>query len=291
MVSTSSKKPAEIFGHPSDVQTNQIIKDRQKHWCPFLQQVCWKQSRNLDIPFGVCSVQYNDQVVATCPSRFLQDKRVFLDVATHHFGSTHDLLLFPEVRISTKAKSGRIVTYTFDYVIVKHSPLSTNIEDFVVVELQTVDTTNTGELVRAFQAIMAGENIQNESYGFGMNWANVWKRAFMQILKKGIVMETWGHKIYWVAQNPAYQRLLESYGLYDLTFQATDATVFMIYDLYRQADRYTLKQSSVDSSTINDLFKAFQYNMPVPSKETFLNRLNDKLADETQQFRLELKAK
>lgn len=98
------------------------------------------------------------------------------------------------------------MAYTFDYVIAKHAPLSTKIEDFVVVEFQTVDTTNTGKLVDAFKDFRAGKAIHRDSHQFGMNWKNVWKRCFTQILQKGIVLEKWGHKIFWIAQPASYRR-------------------------------------------------------------------------------------
>ena len=148
---------------------------------------------------GVCSVQYGDEIIALSPRRFMQDNIVFYDIADRYFGTRNDLLIFPEVSIPGARSLG-----VFDFVMVKHKPLSNEIEDFVTIELQTGQTTGTGSLVEALENFMAGREVAGESYRFGLNLADIWKRAFIQILTKGIVMERWGHKIYWVVQEPIY---------------------------------------------------------------------------------------
>ena len=56
------------------------------------------------------------------------------NIAHRYFGGSHDLLLFKEVA------SGDSVLGKFDYVMVRHRPISDVIDDFVVIEFQTVDT-------------------------------------------------------------------------------------------------------------------------------------------------------
>ena len=65
---------------------------------------------------------------------------------------------------------------------------------------------------------LAGEDIQGKNYGFGLNLADIWKRSFTQILNKGIVLENWGHKIYWVVQEPVYQYFMNRYNLNGMTY-------------------------------------------------------------------------
>jgi hypothetical protein len=122
---TTIKHPAEVFGHPIDVNTTQAKADRAQHWCPFAKQVCDKQSRLIDYPMGVCSVQYGQEVIALSPRRFLQDNTVFYDIADHHFGAQSDLLLFKEISVPGNRSLGR-----FDYVLVKHKPPKSEVEDF-----------------------------------------------------------------------------------------------------------------------------------------------------------------
>ncbi len=272
-----TKHPIEVFGHPIDVESPEARTDRERHWCPFVNDVCDKRSRLIDYPMGVCSVQYGEEVVALSPRRFMQDNIVFYDIADHYFGSHHNLMLFPEVSIPGARNLG-----IFDFVMVKHRPLSSKIEDFVAIELQTGQTTGTGALVKALEDFMAGKEIAAKSYGFGLNLADIWKRAFIQILTKGIVMERWGHKIYWVAQEPIYQDFLDRYNLHQMSYAADENTVFAIYDLRREDDAYQLYQTRMESSSIDDLFDAFRNNLEVPPKQVLIDKLEQKVENQVE---------
>ncbi len=228
-----------------------------------------KQSRLITYPMGVCSVQYGDQVIALSPRRFLQNNIVFKNIADHHFKTRDNLLVFSEIGLSNIG--------TFDYVMVKHKPLSSDIEDFVIIEFQTGQTTGTGQLVQALKDSLGGEDIEGKSYGFGLNLADIWKRSFTQILNKGIVLEKWGHKIYWVVQEPVYQNFLDRYNLNGMSYNKKHSTMFAIYDLRQAGDRYELFQTRIESSTIDDLFKAFRNNPNIPSKDNFVDKLKAKM--------------
>lgn len=220
---------------------------------------------------GVCSVQYGDQTVALCPRRFLQDNSVFMDIADHYFNTRNDLLIFSEVGLTDIG--------TFDCVMVKHKPLSNDIEDFVIIEFQTGQTTGTGELVNALKDFMKKKPIEGKSYNFGLNLADIWKRSFTQILNKGIVLEHWGHNIYWVVQEPVYQDLLDRYNLNGMQYKQDHKTVFMIYDMKPAGNKYELFRTRIESSTTDDLFKAFRNNPNIPSKNDFIDKLKSKLND------------
>ena len=128
---------------------------------------------------------------------------------------------------------------------------------------------------------MQGKDIQDESYGFGLNLADIWKRTFTQILTKGIALENWGHKIYWVIQEPIYQDFLDRYKLHGMSYEGHHNTVFAIYDLQRAGEQYELFQTRLESSTINDLFQAFRTNLEVPPKEVFVARLEKEIRKQT----------
>ncbi|MCD4717059.1 MAG: hypothetical protein K8R45_10000 [Desulfobacterales bacterium] len=273
-----AKHPAEIFGYPFKEVSNLPKKGRKKHWCPFADDKCNKQSRLIKYPMGVCSVQYGDNIIALCPRRFLQNNIVFKNIADHYFKTRNDLVVFSEIGLSQ--------TGTFDYVMVKHKPFSSDIEDFVVVEFQTGQITGTGQLVQGLKDCMKGEDIEGNSYGFGLNLADIWKRSFTQILNKGIVLENWGHKIYWVVQEPVYQDFLNRYNLNGMAYNDDHSTVFVIYDIKQHPEKHELFQTRMESSTIDDLFRAFRNNSNIPSKETFLNKLKAKL-----EGKMELKLK
>lgn len=264
-----AKHPSEIFGYPIGATSDQAKAARSSFWCPFVDQKCNKQSRLITYPMGVCSVQYGDQIIALSPRRFLQNNIVFKNIADHHFKTRDNLLVFSEIGLSNIG--------TFDYVMVKHKPLSSDIEDFVIIEFQTGQTTGTGQLVQALKDSLGGEDIEGKSYGFGLNLADIWKRSFTQILNKGIVLEKWGHKIYWVVQEPVYQNFLDRYNLNGMSYNKKHSTMFAIYDLRQAGDRYELFQTRIESSTIDDLFKAFRNNPNIPSKDNFVDKLKAKM--------------
>lgn len=218
---------------------------------------------------GVCSVQYGDNVIALSPRRFLQRNIVFENIADHHFNTRNNLVVFKEVNLKRIGN--------FDFVMVKHKPLSTEIEDFIVIELQTAQTTSTGRLVEALKEYLRGENLAEKTYGFGLNQADIWKRTFTQILNKGIVLERWGHKIYWVVQEPIYQDFLKRYRLTEMKYDKQQGIVFAIYDLRPHDNEYELYQTRIESSTTKYLFEAFSNNPDIPSKDVFMAKLKEKL--------------
>ena len=269
-----AKHPSEVFCYPVWVSSQEAKENRTKYWCNFVSQRCDKQSRLISYPMGVCSVQYNSSTVAICPKRFLQDNIIFKDIARHYFGTLNDLVVFPE--------AGLAGIGSFDYVMVKHKPLSSEIEDFVIIEMQTDQTTGTGKLVKALEDFMQGKNIEGETYGFGTNTYDTLKRSFTQILNKGIVLENWQQKIYWVFQEFVYRNFTNRYNLKNMGFDPAHSTVFMIYDLKRQADCYQLTNTRIESSTIENLFNAFRNNPNIPSKDKFVDALNKKLKAQIQ---------
>jgi hypothetical protein len=264
-----AKYPAEVFGDSIQLLHPVIKKGKKKYWCPYIDEKCNKQSRLLNYPMGVCSVKYNNEIIALCPRRFLQNKTVFKDIADNYFKTRNDLIIFSEVGLPN--------TGTFDFVMVKHKPLSSEIEDFVIIEFQTGQTTGTGQLVQGLKDFVKGEDIRNRSYSFGLNYADIWKRTFTQILNKGIVLENWGHKIFWIIQDAVYRDFTNRYNLNGMSYNAKHTTAFSIYDLIENGDEYELSQTRMESSTIDDLFRAFRNNPNIPSKNDFIKKLNNKL--------------
>jgi hypothetical protein len=264
-----AKHPAEVFGYPIWNSAAEAQAARRNHHCPFSSKACDKKSRLIDYPMGVCSVQYGENVIALSPSRFLQDNIVFHDIADHHFHDRNNLLIFREV--------GLRGTGNFDFVMVKHKPLSSEVEDFVVIEFQTGQTTSTGKLVEALRDFVAGDDVESKIYNFGLNMADIWKRSFTQVLNKGNVLENWGHKIYWVVQEPVYQNLIHRYNLDGMEYNEKHSTRFAIYDLRREEEKYELYKTRIESSTIDNLFHAFRNNPHIPQKEDFVTRLEGKI--------------
>ena len=268
------KFPSEIFGFPYSNTTAKAKESRAKHWCPFVDKVCYKQSRLINYPFGVCTAHAIDQEIALCPRRFLDGHTVFTDIAQHYFNTTSDILVFSEVGLADIGN--------FDFVMVKHKPMSSEIEDFVAIEFQTGQTTNTGKLVQGLRDFMDGKSIVYQSYGFGLNLFDIWKRTFTQVLNKGVIMEKWKKKVYWVVQEPVYKFFETKYSLQNLKYNPQHSTVFALYDLEPGKQSFELKASRKISASLDQLFDAIRFNPNIPPLETFLSGLQNKIETEAQ---------
>jgi hypothetical protein len=240
-----------------------------------VNKVCYKQSRlTNNVPFGVCSAYHGKEHIALCPRRFLQHRRIFVDIANSYFGSTHDLLLFSEVRLPD--------TGNFDFVMVKHKPLSAEVEDFIAIEFQTGQTTSTGGLVEGFLDFMNGKLVDGTTYDFGLNTYDVWKRAFTQILNKGIIMENWRKKVYWVIQDPIYRYFEKRYNLHDIGYKKDQHTVFALYDIKREATSLEMIPARMTSASVDQLFNSFRNNPNIPPLDKFVEVLHQKIRVQAQ---------
>lgn len=264
-----AKHPIEVFGHPINDQSKHARNDRNRRWCPFVNDKCDKKSRLIDYPMGVCSVQYGNKVIALSPRRFLEDNIIFQDIADHYFNTRNNIVVFKEVGLRHIGN--------FDFVMVKHKAFGTDVEDFVIIEVQTAQTTSTGKLVKALEDYFHGREIEGKTYSFGLNLADIWKRTFTQVLNKGIVIEHWGNKIYWVVQEPVYQDFQRRYRLHEMGYNDRHNIVFAVYDMRNQGRKYELVCKKFESSTTGELFRAFSTNPNIPSKDVFLSRLSVKL--------------
>jgi hypothetical protein len=266
---SSKKYPSEIFGHPHTSLGNKAADDRKRHWCPFVNKICYKQSRLIKYPFGVCSAQVSGHDIALCPRRFLDGHIVFSDIAKLHFKTVSDILVFPEVHLPDVG--------SFDFVMLKHKPLSTDIDDFIVIEFQTGQTTGTGDLVKGLKDFMAGQKMGDHSYNFGLNTYDIWKRTLTQILNKGVILEKWGKKIVWVIQDQIFQNFEKRYNLQDLDYQNKHSTVFALYDLKEKANKFELVPTRKVSASMDRLFDSMRNNPDIPPVGTFIEKLQEKI--------------
>ena len=264
----AARYPAEVFGFPVEIRSHEAEAVRQQHHCPFVNTPCNKKSRLVSYPMGVCSAHINGHAVAICPRRFLEGQVVFRDIALDYFGSTNDLLLFSEVRLAGVG--------SFDYVLVRHKPMSSHIEDFVIVELQTDQTTSTGKLVQALKDFMSGKDVTAVHYPFGMNTYDTLKRSYTQILTKGVAMEHWSQRIYWVFQEYVFDNMLQRYQP-AFTPDSSNLNVFAVYDLERGRETYVLTQQRFVSASVDALFTALRQNPNVPEKDQFVAKLQARI--------------
>src|SRR3990170_8733982 len=225
--------PNEIFTYPVESKTTEARKSVQKYYCRFLESKCDKQSRTIKYPMGVCSVNHSGTKPIICPHRFLENNLVFKNACNAAFGSTNNVLLFSEVKINNVG--------SFDFVLVKHKPISNKVDDFCIVEFQSDSTTGTGELVQALKDFMKEKDVLQNKYHFGMNTYNTIKLSYIQMLVKGQVMEKWEKNIFWIMQRFVYDNMVNRFKLIDLTYDKTQNTQYHIYDLKSTGGLYKLE--------------------------------------------------
>ena len=275
MTNSPGNRPAEIFGFPVSNREATVEEVRRRHWCPFMQDTCNKKSRLLDYPFGVCTVEHGGGIRTVCPHRF--DERgalegvpiVLENLAKHYFGDVNNTVIFSELRLPNV---GRI-----DYVIVRHKPMTREVDDFTAVEIQSDSTTSTGKLVDGMRDFHEGNDLSFKSYGFNMNTYDSIKRAITQLMNKGIVYEHWGTKCYWVLQEYIYANLVNRYGFKLDGFTQEDASIFALYDIVPDGGRMRLTPTRFVSTSVEEVYQAMRRNRTMPRKDEFVRKLNAEL--------------
>jgi hypothetical protein len=268
-------RPAEVFGFSIHNRSPEAQSVRNRYWCPFADAKCYKISRLINYPFGVCTVQHHDEFYSVCPRRFREQgsiegtPQVLEEIASHYFGDLSNVIYFPEVRLPNIG--------SIDFVLVRHKPMKAEVDDFVPVEFQTDSTSGTGQLVKGLQDFMEGQNIEERKYAFGINTYDTIKRSMTQLFNKGLVYEGWGVKGYWVIQEYIYANLVKRYGLKASGYSPEHASRFALYNLIQQEDRLALVQSRWVSTTVDEVYQAMRKNPALPDKDTFVGFLNVKL--------------
>ena len=275
MTNRNGNRPAEIFGyyfHDTSAEAGQV---RKKHWCPFMERSCNKKSRLIDYPFGVCTVEHGGGFYTVCTHRFEEKGKteglplVLEKIALHYFGDLTNLLLFSEVRLPNIG--------TIDFVLVRHKPVKAEVEDFIPVEFQSDSTTGTGPLVQGLKDFVAGKNILDRTYNFGINTYDTIKRSITQLFNKGIVYENWCIKSYWVIQEYIYANLAKRYGLKQQGYSEEHASRFALQEFYPNGNKLSLYPTRFISVSVDELFQAMRNNPGLPNKGQFVATLNDKL--------------
>ncbi len=260
--------PNEIFGYPTDNFNEKSNFAFKNYFCRFLNAICDKQSRIIPYPMGICSVNHGDKKAIICPHRFLESNIIFTDICNENFGTTDNILLFKEIRIENVG--------SFDFVLVKHKPMSNKIDDFCIIEFQSDATTGTGKLVDALKDFMNKSEISDKKYLFGLNTYGTIKLSYMQMLVKGQVLERWNKNIFWILQKYVYENMVNRFKLVNMDYIPENKTKYFIYEPMRRENIYQLEFVDKKSSSISNLLKAFT-DQPTPSLDNFIEVLQNKI--------------
>lgn len=222
----------EFFGYRADDHSPDAVQAADARRCPFLDEVCEKRLSDGEVS-GVCTIKpVTSGPVICCPIRlYADDYRVLSDVARIAFGSDLPLIAGaeaakvaqrdnrPTVAVFGKRWGGELRlpqkdgagSYFVDWVLALLNA-SGVLQEFIAVEVQTIDTT--GNYRNGREGLLTPERT-NPATTAGLNWENVNKRILPQLIYKGQVLqreELCRKGLFFVSPVPVYQRIMARLG-------------------------------------------------------------------------------
>lgn len=281
----------ETFGYATSDNSDIALAQRKSEVCPFLNKTCWKRFRNGGVVSGTCVVKAPmSEEVIVCPDRlYAENYRVLQDVTVEAFGPSMRLI-GPSDIIATQGEKNRVVVfgkrwgkelrvakseedangYAADWILARISEEG-QLEEFVPVEVQTMDTT--GSYQREWYRmngveLPAGFKSTNPS----INWENVNKRIIPQLLTKGNVFgrELACRKgLFFICPSPVYKRLIERLGAKLSPWpMRSGALTFRWYDLAPVSAAGEVRKLQCQgqfTTTVENLKEAFNSILNLPS--------------------------
>ena len=249
-----SSKIIELFGRPHDWDGNWIeILETQR--CPFLSKTdslpkkCIKVRKSQpEISIGTCSVLYGQSGVIICPFRLLERNQIFTDclhlLTGHQPGN--EIHVVQEVSVP----GGSV-----DYFLT--STRKRKVEDFVGIELQTLDTTGTvwPERQRFLyeKGFDVSENDVSSQKSFGMNWKMTAKTILVQLHHKIVTFEHLHKHLVLVIQDKLMDYMKKEFAFDHLEQNIGDPMQIHSYEFSRETNLWNIslkERASTDSDGI-----------------------------------------
>jgi hypothetical protein len=247
-------KIAELFGvstYSKEENWSRIVREQI---CPFLGKKCYKvRKSDPKTSIGTCTVLYGKPPVpiVICPTRLTERQQIFIDslhlLTTHQPGN--ELHIVSEVSIP----GGSV-----DYFLV--SAREGKVQDFVGIELQTLDTTGTvwPERQRFLNeiGIPRSDDAENSDKPYGMNWKMTAKTILVQMHHKIDTFEHVNKKLVLVVQDKLLEYMSREFNFAHLRNPAVpgDSMHFHAYQITRQPDEsFKLKMQSRLSTDANGI--------------------------------------
>ncbi len=289
----------EFFGYRSNDCSDEARIAAEKKRCPVIDDICEK-TFNDGVVSGVCTIKpITSGPVICCPIRLYADEyKILREITTKAFGENLQLVPGREAVSSAKASGKPCVAvfgkrwggelrlpqksgkggYFVDWVLA-YLDVSGELQEFVAVEVQTIDTT--GNYRNGFVAL--SQNRQIVKTTAGLNWENVSKRILPQLIYKGQVLqreELCKKGLFFVCPEPVYERIMGrlggSDGLVRYSLQPASIT-FVAYkhDLERtqtDSELVPLRQAIMHTTTVYKVQEAFN-NVTLPEENVYKNAI------------------
>ena len=235
----------ELFGYEADDQTIDWAEVIGSQQCRYIGKICYKvRKSDAATAIGTCVVRYGaaETPIVICPARLLDRGQVFIDclhlLTLHQPGN--EIHVIPEVTVP----GGSV-----DYVVA--STRAFKVQDFVGIELQTLDTTGTiwparQRLLREL-GVPREDDDENIARNFGMNWKMTAKTTLMQMLHKVETFEHLNKKLVLVVQDVLLEYMSKTFNFGHLYGHGRIGDAMHIHayswvDHTSEASRLTLSQ-------------------------------------------------
>lgn len=290
----------EFFGYSPSDHSERARQALQARHCPFLNSECTKHFRDGEIS-GACTVRLvNSGPVVCCPNRlYADDYTILQEIAESCFGEHARLIPAQSIRQTNRddrsvavfgKRWGRELrlpqrmgrgAYFVDWVLALIGREG-RLQEFVAVEIQTIDTTGNYRAER--DAYIRGQDYGEYSKA-GLNWENVSKRILPQVIYKGHVLRreplcTKG--LFFVTPTPVYQRIRDRLAGNMLPIHLQPgALTFRWYDLgpeVHAGDIRTLLNVGQFTTTVDQVALAFTAPANLPPIGVYQQAIEAELA-------------
>lgn len=219
----------ELYGVATDSSDKDWSVIAPQQHCPYLNRQCTKNRKSApEITIGSCSVMVGQvgKAMMICPNRLLERGQIFLD--SFHLLTRHE----PGNQIHVVSEM-MIPGGTVDYFLV--SVKQGKVQDFVGLELQTVDTTGTVWPLR--QQLLGNLSAVEGRKGFGMNWKMTAKTILIQLNHKIQTFEHIGKSLVLVVQDHLLAYMKSAFQFEHIeSARLGDSMQFHIYSLLASSE-------------------------------------------------------
>ncbi len=283
----------EFFGYAPTDDSALARRARTDMRCPFIRDNCQKTLSDKTIS-GVCTLQpMTSGPVICCPYRLYADEyRILHDVAETAFrgrvelvpgnlAKMHDVppgkikvAVFgkrwgKELRLPNRGRAGG---YFVDWVLARLNDKDV-LEEFVAVEVQSIDTTGNYQAER--DAYLRGKTYSGSSTA-GFNWENVNKRILPQLIYKGHVLRRerlCKQGLFFVCPRPVYDKIKERLGGNLMAYDSQPGALsFLWYDIGASVQEGKLRELEKKGefvTTVDQVATAFTSPSNLPARNVY----------------------
>lgn len=165
--------------------------------------------------------------------------RVLEEIALHYFGNLNNIISIQSVNLFGLGE--------IDWVLIRHKLMKAEVDDFVMVEIQT-------DLTSKIESMM---------------------------LNRAVVYKAWNTKGYWVVPERIYANWVKRYGFKESSYSSEHPCRFFLYNsAVFKGDYLTPNPNRYVSVALDQIYQPTPYNLVLPSKDKVIQVFNAKMRAE-----------